>query len=309
LRLEFERGRVAAMNRREFIATSATCAAVAATPQSAFAKPKKRNTLSVFTKPLQMLSYDDLADVIAELGFDGIEGTIRPGGQIAPEQVPDELPKMMAALRRRKLEMTIMASGVNDPRDKVSMRQLEVAAKLGIKRYRMKYFKYDLKRSIAKQLDEIRPQLKELVAVNKALGIQAVYQNHSGSNYFGAPLWDLWLLFKEHPVDQLSVALDTGHTKVEGTNSWPIQANLLRPHLGALYVKDYTWVENKKTLVPLGQGNIDSRYPRQLLKSGFAGPVNLHVEYLKPFVKENVPKQIAAMRRDLSTLRKWLGWA
>ena len=296
------------MNRREFIATGAACAVLVAAPESALAKPKKRNTLSVFTKPLQMLSYDDLADVIAELGFDGIEGTIRPGGQITPEQVPGELPKMVAALKKRGLEMTIMASGVNDPRDKVSMRQLEVAAKLGVKRYRMKYFKYDLKRPVAGQLDEIRPQLKDLVAMNKALGIQAVYQNHSGSNYFGAPLWDLWLLFKEHPVEHLAVALDTGHTTVEGTNSWPIQANLLRPHLGALYLKDYTWIENKKTLVPLGQGNIDSGYPRRLLKSGYTGPVNLHVEYLKPFSRENVPKQIAAIKKDASTLRKWLGW-
>lgn len=297
------------MNRREFIATGAACAALAVSPESALGKPKKRNTLSVFTKPLQMLSYDDLADVIAQMGFDGIEGTIRPGGQITPEQVPDELPKMIVALKKRGLEMTIMASGVNDSRDKVSMRQLEVAAKLGVKRYRMKYFKYDLKRPVAGQLDEIRPQLKDLVAVNKALGIQAVYQNHSGSNYFGAPLWDLWLLFKEHPVEHLAVALDTGHTTVEGTNSWPIQANLLRPHLGALYVKDYTWIENKKTLVPLGHGNIDSDYPRRLLKSGYTGPVNLHVEYLKPFSKENVPKQIAAIKRDAATLRKWLGWS
>jgi sugar phosphate isomerase/epimerase len=297
------------MNRREFIATGAACAALAVSPESALGKPKKRNTLSVFTKPLQMLSYDDLADVIAQMGFDGIEGTIRPGGQITPEQVPDELPKMIVALKKRGLEMTIMASGVNDSRDKVSMRQLEVAAKLGVKRYRMKYFKYDLKRPVAGQLDEIRPQLKDLVAVNKALGIQAVYQNHSGSNYFGAPLWDLWLLFKEHPVEHLAVALDTGHTTVEGTNSWPIQANLLRPHLGALYVKDYTWIENKKTLVPLGHGNIDSGYPRRLLKSGYTGPVNLHVEYLKPFSKENVPKQIAAIKRDAATLRKWLGWS
>jgi len=106
-----------------------------------------------------------------------------------------------------------------------------------------------------------------------------------------------------------AVALDTGHTTVEGTNSWPIQANLLRPHLGALYVKDYTWIENKKTLVPLGHGNIDSGYPRRLLKSGYTGPVNLHVEYLKPFSKENVPKQIAAIKRDAATLRKWLGWS
>ena len=65
----------------------------------------------------------------------------------------------------------------------------------------------------------------------------------------------------------------------------------------------------KKTLVPLGQGNVDSGYPRRLLKSGYTGPVNLHVEYLKPFSKENVPRQIAAIKRDAGTLRKWLGWA
>ncbi len=290
------------MNRRQFLAS--TTAALAA---PAFAKTG-RNEFSVFTKPLQMLPYDQLADVVAELEFDGIEGTIRPSGQIPPEKVPDELPKMMAALSKRKLKMTIMASGVNDPRDKLSVRQLEVAAKLGIKRYRMKYFKYDLTKSVAQQLDEIRPQLKDLVALNKELGIQAVYQNHSGRNYVGAPLWDLWLLFKEHPVKHLAVALDTGHTTVEGTNSWPIQANLLRPNLGALYVKDYTWVNNRKSLTPLGEGNIDKQFPNRLVRSGFTGPVNLHVEYLKPFSRENVPKQIAAMKRDAATLQKWLGW-
>ncbi|MDP6915360.1 MAG: sugar phosphate isomerase/epimerase, partial [Verrucomicrobiota bacterium] len=94
------------MNRRQFISAAT---AVAATP-SLLAKQNRKNTFCVFTKPLQMLSYDDLADLIAELGFDGIEGTIRPGGQITPEQVPDELPKMVDALKKRGLEMTIMAS-------------------------------------------------------------------------------------------------------------------------------------------------------------------------------------------------------
>ena len=64
------------MNRRQFI----TAAAAAAATPSLLAKQKRQNSFCVFTKPLQMLSYDDLADLIAELGFDGIEGTIRPGG-------------------------------------------------------------------------------------------------------------------------------------------------------------------------------------------------------------------------------------
>ena len=142
------------MNRRQFLTTTA----LAAPLLSAEARGKpKRIPYCVFTKPLQMLSYDDLADLIAELGFDGIEGTIRPGGQITPERVPDELPKMMEALKKRDLEMTIMASGINNADDKLNIQQLQVASKLGIKRYRMGYHKYDLGKPILTQMNELRP--------------------------------------------------------------------------------------------------------------------------------------------------------
>ena len=136
------------MNRRQFIATTATIAAAPST----LANARARNPFCVFTKPFQSLTYDELANLIAELGFDGIEGTIRPGGHITPEQVPDELPKMVEALRKRKLELTIMASGINNADDKLNIQQLQVAAKLGVKRYRMGYHKYDLKRPILKQI-------------------------------------------------------------------------------------------------------------------------------------------------------------
>ena len=256
-----------------------------------------------------MLSYDDLADLIAELGFDGIEGTIRPGGQITPEQVPDELPKMMEALKKRRLEMTIMASGINNADDKLNIQQLQVAAKLGIKRYRMGYHKYDLKKPIVGQMNELRPVLKNLVALNKELGLQAIYQNHSGSNYFGAPLWDLHELFKAHDPAHLSVGFDMSHATAEGTRAWPLHANLLRPRIGALYVKDFRWTKNKRENCALAEGIVDQKYPAQLIRSGFTGPINLHVEYLKPFTKENVPNQIAAIKRDSATLNRWLGWS
>jgi sugar phosphate isomerase/epimerase len=263
----------------------------------------------VFTKPLQMLSYDDLADLIAELGFDGIEGTIRPGGQITPEQVPDELPKMMSALKKRGLEMTIMASGINNADDKLNIQQLQVAAKLGVKRYRMGYHKYDLKKPITGQMNELRPILKNLVALNKELGLQAIYQNHSGSNYVGAPLWDLHELFKAHDPKHLAVGFDMSHATAEGTRAWPLHANLLRPRIGALYVKSFRWIDNKRDNCSLAEGIVDKKYPGQLIKSGYTGPINLHVEYLKPFTKENVPNQITAIKKDILTLKEWLNWS
>ncbi len=293
------------MNRRQFI-TAATV--VAATP-SLLAKQKRKNTFCVFTKPLQMLSYDDLADLIAELGFDGIEGTIRPGGQITPEQVPDELPKMMSALKKRGLEMTIMASGINNADDKLNIQQLQVAAKLGVKRYRMGYHKYDLKKPITGQMNELRPILKNLVSLNKELGLQAIYQNHSGSNYVGAPLWDLHELFKAHDPKHLAVGFDMSHATAEGTRAWPLHANLLRPRIGALYVKSFRWIDNKRDNCSLAEGIVDKKYPAQLIKSGYTGPINLHVEYLKPFTKENVPNQITAIKKDILTLKEWLNWS
>lgn len=294
------------MNRRQFLTTTALAAPLLAAETRG---KKRRNPYCVFTKPLQMLSYDDLADLIAELGFDGIEGTIRPGGQITPEQVPDELPKMMAALKKRGLEMTIMASGINNADDKLNIQQLQVAAQLGIKRYRMGYHKYDLKKPVLNQMNELRPVLKNLVALNKELGLQAIYQNHSGSNYVGAPLWDLHELFKAHDPAHLAVGFDMSHATAEGTRAWPLHANLLRPRIGALYVKDFRWIQNKRDNCPLAEGIVDRKYPAQLIASGYTGPINLHVEYLKPFNKENVPNQIAAIKRDSATLKQWLGWS
>lgn len=294
------------MNRRQFLTTTALAPPLLAAETHG---KKRRNPYCVFTKPLQMLSYDDLADLIAGLGFDGIEGTIRPSGQITPEQVPDELPKMMAALKKRGLEMTIMASGINNADDKLNIQQLQVAAQLGIKRYRMGYHKYDLEKPVLNQMNELRPVLKNLVALNKELGLQAIYQNHSGSNYVGAPLWDLHELFKAHDPAHLAVGFDMSHATAEGTRAWPLHANLLRPRIGALYVKDFRWTENKRDNCPLAVGIVDRKYPAQLIASGYKGPINLHVEYLKPFNKENLPNQIAAIKHDSATLKQWLGWS
>jgi hypothetical protein len=59
----------------------------------------------------------------------------------------------------------------------------------------------------------------------------------------------------------------------------------------------------------LAEGIVDRKFPGQLLKSGFAGPVNLHEEYLNHRDPKLVPKHIEAIRKDIATLKKWLGWS
>ena len=47
-------------------------------------------------------------------------------------------------------------------------------------------------KSIPDQLAEIKPRLRDLAQLNKTVGIQGGIQNHSGQDYFAAPVWDAY---------------------------------------------------------------------------------------------------------------------
>jgi len=293
------------LNRRQAI-LAALSALVATRTARAAEDSAPRQPICVFTKPFNSLSFDALADRIAELGFDGIEAPIRKGGHVEPTEVEDGLPKLVEALRKRDLEITVMASDVNDPDDPVTAKVLRTAATLGIRRYRMKYLKYDLSRSVIEQLDEWRPRFRDLAAMNHDLQIQAVYQNHASGTILGAALWDLKHVLEGIPVDQVGVAYDVRHATVEGGKCWPVTFNVIRPHIDTVYVKDFQWVGKQVQNVPLGKGQIDPRFFRILADSEFAGPIGLHEEYLDHRKPELVPQHLAAIKQDLATLKAWL---
>ena len=77
----------------------------------------------------------------------------------------------------------------------------------------------------------------------------------------------------------------------------------MKPHIGAIYVKDFNWNGPKAAHVPLGTGRVDPKFFQRLAESTFRGPLSLHVEYLgHAGLKEN----IAALRNDLQTLKQLL---
>lgn len=298
-------------SRREFLSMSAAAlAASSALPSVASAvqadEAKVVNPLCVFTKPFNSLSADQLGSKISELGFQGIEAPIRSGGHIQPAAVVDELPKFVADLRQHNVDITIMTSDINDPRQAQTEEVLRTAAKAGIRHYRMKYFKYDESKSITGQITEWRSQLKDLAAMNHDLGITGVYQNHAGRNYFGAPIWDLHMALDGIDPTSIGVAYDIRHATVEAGMSWPIGFHLIRPHIQAVYIKDFRWGKTKSENVPLGDGRVDRKFFRMLADSKFSGPISLHEEYLDHRQPALVPQHWKAISADLKTLKSWL---
>ena len=268
--------------------------------------PPKDSSICVFTKPFNSLSFDELADRIAELGFDGIEAPIRKGGHVEPENVADELPKLVEALNKRDLKITILTSDINDPDDPATAKVLKTAAGLGIKRYRMKYLKYDLSKSVIDQLNQWRTRFHDLANMNREIGIRAVYQNHAGGNTFGAPLWDLNYVLEGIDVNDIGVAYDIRHAAVEGGKSWPITFHMIWPKIDTVYVKDFVWDGKKVKNVPLGSGLVDRKFFSMLNKTNFEGPISLHEEYLDHKKPELVADHLAAIKNDLSKLKTWL---
>ena len=87
--------------RRQFVARTAAAAAAVLAPR-AFAAADPRFKIIAFSKPFAELSSDDTADLVADIGWDGIECPVRTkAGQIAPEKVEEDLPKMVEALKKR----------------------------------------------------------------------------------------------------------------------------------------------------------------------------------------------------------------
>lgn len=296
-------------------ALAATASTLASGPLArlAAADPQPRkNKLCFFTKHLQGLSYDEIASLAAEAGVDGIEAPIRPKGHIEPEKVPDELPKFVEALRKQNLEMTILTSGITEASaTQFTEKVLSTAAQLGVKRYRMGFIKYDLEKPIWPQLEAVKPQIKDLVEMSQAIGIQPLFQNHSGKDYMAAPVWDMYSIMKDYPEEQFSFAFDILHATVEGGLSWPLQFELVADHIGAAYFKDFQWKGRKMAVCPLGEGQVDPAYAGKLVAKGYEGPVSLHLEYLKGDPQDPaVLKEFrAAHTRDVATLKKWMNWA
>jgi sugar phosphate isomerase/epimerase len=303
-------------SRRQFLQTTAALAvpalAASGTHPAAAAEKRGRNPVCFFTKHLQGLSFEDIASLAVEMGMDGVESPIRPKGHIEPEHVEDELPKYVEALKKQGLELMIMTSGINE----VSQEQrteavLRTAAALGVKRFRMNYYKYDLKKPIWAQLQEVRPKLKDLIQLCQELGIQPMFQNHSGKDYFGAPIWDMYSLMREYSPQQFSFCFDIFHATLEGGLQWPLSVALTADHWGAVYFKDFQWQGKKAEGCPLGQGQVSPEFAKILRQRGYAGPISLHVEYLKGDAKD--PAVLKSFReahlRDLAVLKEWMAWA
>ncbi|GAB5403778.1 MAG: sugar phosphate isomerase/epimerase [Aureliella sp.] len=305
-------------NRRKFTAgLAALSASITAIKHTAASQGATQWPIAIFEKVFEGLDFTELATAVNETGADGIEATIRPGGHISPKNAADEVPRMAEALAKHGKRIVIAATGVKSVDQPETRSFLETLVNSGITHYRMSHYHYDLAQPMMPQLRRYAAQAKELAALNAELGIQGLYQNHSGNGrnlkrgYLGALGWDAAMMLEGINPDHLGLAFDTRHLRKDTGSSWPVAVAACRPHVRSIYVKDGIWSGERGDEyedVPLDTGFVNKGIFSAMRDGLKPMPLCIHMEWLgyRVFPKDEIPDAVRAHQRDIATLQSWL---
>ncbi len=317
------------INRREFIGGMALTGASMVLPSfnsshAAHSTSPKDIPLCLFSKHLQWLDYNEMAQATAKLGFDGVALTVRPGGHVQPDRVEVDLPKAVEAVRKAGIDVYMLTTNITDPSNPNTEKILKTASRLGIGYYRLGYMRYDQDKDIMTQLENFRPKMKKLALMNEHYKIFGGNHNHT-ENYIGGSIWDTGELFKGLKPEWIGFQFDTGNAIREGAEgTWKTNARFAAPRTKMLAVKTYAewqnpeWQNgtlNRSANLPIMTPDDFNWFFKMAHEQGISGPLSVHYEFpglggadtgtkkLNGITKEVL---FDIIRNNLDTLRKMI---
>jgi sugar phosphate isomerase/epimerase len=192
--------------------------------------------------------------------------------------------------------------------DPAAQPTLETAARLKIPFFKPGYYHYKFA-DVRKELDAAGKQLKSLADLSGRHGLRLGYHNHAG--YIGGPVWDFAPYIE--PLDPATVGyyFDVRHATVEGGDGgWRSAFNMAAPRLSMIALKDFFWEKTggswRQHDCPIGEGMVNwKQFFAMLAKTGFHGPVSLHLEYeiagATPAAQQE--NTLAAAARDIAFVK------
>ncbi|MEI6864788.1 TIM barrel protein [Flavicella sp.] len=272
-------------------------------------------SINIFSKHLQFLDYKSTGEIANELGFSGVDLTVRTNGHVSPERVKVDLPKAIEEIEKGGSKCKMITTSIESIHNPLDVDIIKTASESAIEYYRSGWLHYADHISMEATIEKYKQQIKELSELNKTLGIVGCYQNHAGT-YVGASLWEIKQILADANPKYFGAEYDIRHNMVEGASSWENGLRLIRQNIKTIVVKDFRWVNengvSKILNTPIGEGMVDfKKYFRLLKNYNINVPVTLHMEYALGGAERgdrNIkvkPKVVFdAMKRDLDAVNQ-----
>lgn len=282
------------MRRRDFIA------AAAAAPLAGAPAPG-RPALCIFSKHMARFNYEELGRNAKQIGFDGVDLTVRSKGHVLPERAAEDMPRAVETVRAHGLSVPMITTELLSAAHPTARPILSTAGGLKIPYFKPGYWQYR-GRSVDAALAEVRRDLEGLVALGKEYGVVAGFHNHSGDDV-GEAVWDIREIIRGLDPRWIGYYLDPAHATIEGgLGGWQMTVRFASERLKMAALKDFYWEKGPKgwrvKWCPMGEGMVNwPKVFQAFAAARFTGPMSLHVEY--------EPKdELAAIARDLEFIKK-----
>jgi len=248
----------------------------------------------VYTEHFQSLPIPEVCRIFREIGVDGLDLTVRPGGHIEPENAKSELPPAVQAARDHGLEIMMLTTAINAP-DRNAEDILATCQRFGIDRIKIGYFGGPSRSfgNLAEYLDVVRRALNRLAEFVAKYKVRPCVHVHSGDTIpsNGFMLYDL---IRDMPPDRIGAYLDSHHmTMTGGAGGWRQAIDLLTPWISLVALKNFRWQHAERD--DTGQQRWRYEYcrledgvapipefVRTVHQVGYRGFYTLHTEYRKP---------------------------
>src|SRR5438034_5449847 len=157
-------------------------------------KPRTSPAVCLYSQHLIKIEYENLGMVLRDIGFDGCDLAVIPGGHVPPEKAGAELMRAIEAVSGVGLEVPIITTAVTNGADPAGRVILSIAGFMGIACFRPGYWHYGNAPDIEARLGEVQREMMGLASVARAYNVAMAVHNMSGDNV-GASLFELSSMF------------------------------------------------------------------------------------------------------------------
>jgi len=293
------------MNRRTAIkALGVAASGIAVRAQAPLPPPTANRTsplICVYSGNLAKVPYAMLGDIAGQIGYEGVDLTVFPGGHVNPFIANVDMVRAVEAIRGSNLEVPMISTELTATTNPAAYAVLALAYQGAVKMFRTGYWPLPAPGLRQQRLVETRRDIAGLTMLGRRCNMEAMIPNRAGA-YVVHSVSEAQSLIGEMDPRWTGLYFDIAAALADaGADGWQAAMKTALPRAKAIAVSDFRQKpgnSGESEPCPLGQGAVDwAKAFSMLAEARFTGPVSIHMDY----PAKDSPN---AARTDLEFVRK-----